>query len=191
MRGRKMLREIKFHRQLKDDLGVESIMLDVDNSQQLLLGLKCVLPTFNDVYSKYEFLSMCVEGPEPIEGEVNIKTDFADATTIHLLPAIDGDYTVAAVAAYFAITNVVVAFIVTMAINMAISMALSAIAQSFASKPSTGSGSTAPNTPSFMFNGPINTTSQGGAVPIAYGTCMCGSTVIAADLLTIDIPITG
>jgi predicted phage tail protein len=183
-----MLRKIQFHRGLKDDLCLDSIMLDVDNSQQLMLGLNCVIPDFKQVSEKYDSLSFCVEGKKKVK-KANIKTGFANAKTIHVVPTIEGDFVVAAVAEYFAISYAV-AFVVTIAINMALSMALSAIAQSLASKPSTGSGSTAPQTPSFIFNGPINVTSQGGAVPIAYGTCIVGSTVIAADLLTIDIPIT-
>lgn len=182
-----MLRTIQFHRGLKDDLELDSIMLDVDNSQQLMLGLKCVIPNFRKISEKYDSLSFCVEGKKKVK-KTNIKSDFANAKTIHVVPTIEGDFVVAVVAEYLAVSYAV-AFVVTIALNMAISMALSAIAQSLAPKPSTGSGNTSPQTPSFMFNGPINVTSQGGAVPIAYGTCLTGSTVIAADLLTIDIPI--
>ena len=35
---------------------------------------------------------------------------------------------------------------------------------------------------SFMFNGPVNTTQQGGCVPVVYGICRTGSFVISAGL---------
>jgi predicted phage tail protein len=38
------------------------------------------------------------------------------------------------------------------------------------------------NTPSYVFDGPVNTTAQGNAVPLCYGRLMVGSQVISAGL---------
>lgn len=35
---------------------------------------------------------------------------------------------------------------------------------------------------SFLFNGPVNTTAQGGPIPLVYGTMRVGSTVVSASL---------
>lgn len=43
--------------------------------------------------------------------------------------------------------------------------------------------------PSFVFNGAVNTTEQGGCVPLIYGRTMVGSAVISAGLTTDDVPI--
>ena len=48
----------------------------------------------------------------------------------------------------------------------------------------TSSGDSADNTPSYNFNGPVNTTAQGHPVPLAYGEIMTGSAVISAGVIT-------
>ena len=45
------------------------------------------------------------------------------------------------------------------------------------------------NTPSYVFNGPINTTGQGNAVSLCYGRVRVGSQVISAGLTSREIPI--
>jgi predicted phage tail protein len=40
---------------------------------------------------------------------------------------------------------------------------------------------------SFIFNGPVNNTNQGVPVPVIYGECMTGSTVISADIQTTNV----
>lgn len=41
--------------------------------------------------------------------------------------------------------------------------------------------------PSFLFNGPVNTTEQGGPVPLVYGRVITGSHVVSSGLTTEDI----
>jgi predicted phage tail protein len=45
------------------------------------------------------------------------------------------------------------------------------------------------NRPSFAFNGAINTTGQGNAVPLCYGEFLCGSQVISTGLAVDDLPV--
>ena len=45
------------------------------------------------------------------------------------------------------------------------------------------------NKPSYIFNGAVNTTSQGQPVPVLYGRMMVGSAVVSAGLTSKDIPI--
>ena len=40
---------------------------------------------------------------------------------------------------------------------------------------------------SFIFNAPVNNTNQGVPVPVIYGECMTGSTVISADIQTSNV----
>jgi predicted phage tail protein len=42
---------------------------------------------------------------------------------------------------------------------------------------------------SFMFNGDVNVAEQGGPVPLAYGRCRVGSTVISSGVKAFDIPL--
>lgn len=43
--------------------------------------------------------------------------------------------------------------------------------------------------PPYNFNGPVNTTAQGQAVPVVYGEMIVGSRVISAAITTQDIPV--
>ena len=46
---------------------------------------------------------------------------------------------------------------------------------------------TTSNTPSYFFSGPVNTSEQGAPVPLIYGKCLVGSTVISAKITVDDI----
>jgi predicted phage tail protein len=68
-------------------------------------------------------------------------------------------------------------------------MALSGIAQLISPTPQMGNygqlESPAQRT-SFLYNGPTNTTQQGGPIPILYGLMRVGSTLVSATVTTED-----
>lgn len=70
-------------------------------------------------------------------------------------------------------------------------MVLGGVSQMLSPQPelSSDSGEARSNSPSYIFNGPINTTAQGHPVPVGYGRMIVGSAVISAGLSTEDIPI--
>lgn len=74
----------------------------------------------------------------------------------------------------------------TMVYGMGASMILGGVVQLLSPMPKTssGSGESVENTPSYNFNGPVNTTAQGHPVPLAYGRIMTGSAVISAGYTT-------
>lgn len=43
------------------------------------------------------------------------------------------------------------------------------------------------NQPSYIFNGPLNTTRQGNPVPICYGKMLCGSSLVSLEVNSTDI----
>jgi len=72
------------------------------------------------------------------------------------------------------------------------SLALGGIAQMLTPVPKIGadnyiSRESADERPSFMFNGAVNTTEQGGPVPVIYGRMRVGSTVISGGITTENI----
>lgn len=71
------------------------------------------------------------------------------------------------------------------------SMVLGGIAQMLSPTPKQPAGADeAPdNKPSYVFNGPLNTSIQGGAVPIGYGRMIIGSAVISAGMSVQEIPV--
>ena len=69
--------------------------------------------------------------------------------------------------------------------SMGASLILGGVVQLLSPQQATaGSGDSAENTPSYNFNGPVNTTAQGHPVPLAYGRIMAGSAVISAGYTT-------
>lgn len=67
--------------------------------------------------------------------------------------------------------------------SFGVSLVLGGISQLLFSPPSAPSSrEDAKNRPSFAFNGAVNTTRQGGAVPVCFGRVIVGSQVISAGL---------
>lgn len=72
-------------------------------------------------------------------------------------------------------------------IGMGGSMILGGVAELLSpqAKNNSGPSEAAENTPSYNFNGAINTLAQGHPVPLAYGRIMAGSAVISAGITTL------
>lgn len=70
------------------------------------------------------------------------------------------------------------------------SLALGGVAQMLAPQPKGIDTKEAPgNNPSYLFNGPVNTSAQGHPVPVGYGRMIVGSAVISAGVIAEDIPV--
>ena len=71
--------------------------------------------------------------------------------------------------------------------QVGMSLALGGVAQILAPTPNTPEPKeSAENTPSYLFNGAVNTTAQGHPVPIGYGRLIVGSAVISASIVTTE-----
>ena len=67
------------------------------------------------------------------------------------------------------------------------SLVLGGVASILAPTPKTPDPKESPeNTPSYLFNGAVNTTAQGHPVPIGYGRLIVGSAVISASIVTTE-----
>jgi predicted phage tail protein len=190
-----MLRNIKLYGSLAIDTGVDAIKLDVNNSALLFSGLKNLIPDFKKA-TRY-FKEIIVVGTK-LNGEKteivptrDLQRSFGDCDTIHIMPSVEGDISAAFWAVAVGIADTVgetaalyIAAAVVVVGAVAVMYGLSALAQALAPKPTTGQSDT-----SFIFSGPTNTANQGGAVPIIYGTCLVGSTIIASNILTIQVPV--
>lgn len=75
---------------------------------------------------------------------------------------------------------------------MGMSLTLGGVAELLAPSPSKMEGMKPPEqTPSYMFDGPVNTMGAGYAVPVGYGELLVGSHVISAELFSVEEPIGG
>jgi predicted phage tail protein len=78
----------------------------------------------------------------------------------------------------------------SIAFSVGFSLALGGVAQMLAPSPKTGAPNERPeNNPSYIFNGPVNTTAQGQPVPVGYGRLIVGGAVVSAGLSTEEIPV--
>ena len=64
---------------------------------------------------------------------------------------------------------------------------LGGLIQLFGSPNSTQKPKKTQNNPSYLFGGTVNVIDQGGAIPLAYGNVICGSTLIGASITTSSI----
>jgi len=68
----------------------------------------------------------------------------------------------------------------------AASLIFGGVSELLTSKSNTKStGESSSNTPSYNFNGPVNTSAQGNPVPLCYGRLIVGSAVISAGITTL------
>lgn len=72
--------------------------------------------------------------------------------------------------------------------NIAVGFVVGAITQALSPSPDASGGNERPDErASFIFNGPVNTVVQGGAVPLVYGRVLTGSTVMSAGIYVEEI----
>lgn len=77
----------------------------------------------------------------------------------------------------------------SVAFSVGVSLALGGVAQMLAPQPKAPDPRERPeNSPSYVFNGPVNTSAQGQPVPVGYGRLIVGGAVVSAGLTTEEIP---
>jgi len=80
----------------------------------------------------------------------------------------------------------------SIAFGIGTSMLLGGVAGILSPMPKTSAGSAeATNKPSYVFNGPVNTSAQGNPVPVGYGRVIVGSSVISAGITADDFNAAG
>lgn len=79
--------------------------------------------------------------------------------------------------------------VATLAPSIGVALMLGGVSQMLFQPPKAQSVERPESKPSTAFNGPINTTTQGNAVPICYGRLMVGSQVISAGISAVDVPV--
>lgn len=123
-----------------------------------------------------------------------INQDLSNWDTLHIMGKVQGEApAVVVIAGYIAAMGVSAAtatLVAQMILLTIVMIAIGGIASLIMGTPSTGTDGSAAaadaaKRKSFLFNGGINTTEQGGAVPLVYGFTRTGSTVISAGIDTI------
>jgi predicted phage tail protein len=183
------MREVKLYGHLGERFG-RSFMLDVKSPAEAIRALKANLQGFEQALINHP------TGYHIFVGKENIGRDLltfqSDLATIKIVPYIAG-----AKAGAFQTVLGAVLVIVSMILpftpfagaapylaNAGYAMMIGGVATMlFSPPPSTQtSREKAENTPSYSFNGAVNTTAQGNCVPICYGRMIVGSQIISAGL---------
>ena len=78
-------------------------------------------------------------------------------------------------------------FLAGMVANIGFALMMSGVTQMLCPQPKGLAARNSPkNEPSYTFNGPVNTTAQGGPVPLGCGRLLVGSAVISAGIYNAD-----
>lgn len=79
--------------------------------------------------------------------------------------------------------------VASMAPSLGMALILGGVSQMLFAPPKAQSTEAPDNKPSYSFDGPVNTVTQGNAVPVCYGRLIVGSQVISASMQSGDIAV--
>lgn len=190
---------------LADKFGHEPLQLKVKTPMLMFRGLECCIEGWED-----ELRKMAASGDKVAvvtsncRGELrnilpeSLTTKFRpDVTDVFVVSSIQGNdpATLAAIGSSIMAAGTAVAstlgvssfsaFLTKMAVSFAVNLIVGAITQALA--PSPDATQSPDENASFIFNGPVNTNTQGTAIPLVYGRCMTGSVTISAGIYVEDM----
>ena len=147
--------------------GEDSFNLDVDDQHQLFAALRARSTKIDMALRKLGSVALVETDENETKAEaIDDGFRFGDkAETIHVVPHTEG--------AIVGVPLIVWAIAAAVVVSIATSMLMAHMN----TNPNGAGGSK-----STMFNGPVNSTDQGGPIPIVYGKrVLIGSTIIASD----------
>lgn len=151
-----MIRNITLHGSLATIAGTDTYRFDVDNNTQLFSAFRSINPKLSLAMLKCPELAIATQDGDKIEDGA---FGYGTAPDIHIASAVDGS-------------------------NIYVQIALLVISLYLSSRMvNKMTGNNATGQKSTMFSGAINSTQQGGAIPIIYGKkCLVGSNVVSSDV---------
>lgn len=184
-----MIRTIQFHGALRDTYGAEHQVVG-NTMQQIFAGLACQLGNKFKAAIKagqfHLFKDEMVKGKDVDEAEIEMT--IGKATTIHVVPVTAASGSMFRVVVGIVLIVVGTYFKMPFLTKVGTAMVLGGVAEMLAPKPTSATGQqeqTGQN-PSFIFNGTVNVTEQGGPPPIVYGRVNRASSVVLSASLTVE-----
>ncbi|WP_211440916.1 tail assembly protein [Collimonas humicola] len=191
------MREVRLYGHLREQFG-ESFLLDVASPAEAVRALRAIHPGFTGALVGH------APGYNVLVDDNGIGVDdltfCGSSGTIKIVPLVSGAKA-GALQTIVGAVMIVVGMVATAygfgtvgvpLTNAGYAMVIGGIATMLFSPPGTAAPKEQPgNTPSYSFNGAVNTTAQGNPVPVCYGRLIVGSQVISAGLSveqTIAIP---
>lgn len=179
--------------------GVESLVIPYNSVREILSYLKFIKgqEIVDEILgNEYAYLVSQSDG-EPIEliKEV-ILSDLSQYDTLYIIKGVNGEVPVALVASAFFSSAAAFAsastlatvgvYALTAVINMGLTIGLQYLMNALSPTPHTSDPVQAQTSVSNLFNGARIINEQGGVVPLAYGECFAGGTLISSSVTTIQ-----
>ena len=171
------MREIRLYGELGKKFG-KSFHLDVRNTREAITALKVVVKGFSQYMHQHSANGFHVFIDKQDIDKTELDYPVGTREVIKIVPVVGGS------GGFFKII-IGVALLFTPLRTVGISMILSGISEILFAPPKPNSATQqeqVENKPSYVFDGPVNTTAQGHCVPVAYGKLRVGSQVISAGL---------
>jgi predicted phage tail protein len=157
---------------------------DVKSPAEAVRALSVTLKGFKQSFIDGGSYRVLLGGKEELELEQTINP-CSSRETIRIIPYIQGSSGIVKIvvgAALIAIGVFIPGPWSPYLINAGTALILGGISQLLFKPPEAETQEEVKNRPSFVFNGAINTTRQGGSVPVCFGRVIVGSQVISAGL---------
>jgi predicted phage tail protein len=189
-----MLRNVKLYGHLEEEFGRDH-QFDVSSPAETIRALAANYPKFLQKLKKGYYVFVKGETLEsgrdlPVE---ELKMNFGK-DDFHLCPVIEGSKS-GWLNVILGVILIIVGVIVsaysggagTPLIQLGIGLMISGIVQLLTPVPGPPPERNNPDErPSFVFTGPVNTSEQGGPIPICYGEFIIGSTIISAAIEVVE-----
>lgn len=171
------MKEIRLYGHLGKRFG-KSFKLDISSPQEAIKALSANIKGFKEYILKFSEPGFHIFIDKKDIDKTELANPISDLEIMKIVPVVYGS------GGFFKIIIGTVLMIATGG-SYGLGLILAGVAEILFAPPkqknSTGTQKVE-NTPSYIFDGPVNTTAQGNAVPVCYGLLMVGSQVISAGL---------
>lgn len=193
------MKDIYLHGSLAEHYG-DHYRMDVRDPREAVVAIASQVPGFRDTIQQGSWHIM--RGPiddQRALDEDGVTVALGQTQEMHIIPAAEGAglgvlVGAALIGGAFLVPGAFLATGLSLALFTAgIGLAVGGAMQMLTSPPAANydERETADERPSFLFDGPVNTSTQGLPVPLIYGRMRVGSVVVSAGLTAEDIPING
>lgn len=161
---------------------------EVSTPGEAIRALRANYPDFMQSFLGHEQGYHILAGYESL-GKEGICGPISQSEVIRVVPSVAGSGIEVIATWIFANTalGVVASWVAAIIVTVAINAALAGIAAALFAPEKAEVRERPENRPSYLFNGPVNTTAQGNPVPVGYGQLRVGSQIISTGVSTEQI----
>lgn len=191
------MKTILLYGELEKKFGRE-FELDVRTPAEAVRALCTMVDGFRRHLEEFSEPGYVVRVGDYDRGEDDLNAPSSDKEVIRIIPVVAGASAVGRIIVGVALVALAItnpmgwlalgtqgAIGTTVMFGMGMSLAMGGIAELLAPAPPKFESKNVAESPSYMFDGPVNTMGAGYAVPVGYGELIVGSHVISAELYSV------